>query len=197
MSAQQARQASRGAPAVIAVRQGELGEGLEVALEIADVETPLVRRKRTPSTCRRRGSERGWRRSTGSRPPCPAASSASLSKIARAEDVARRRRPGCWGPRPTAGFSIRSSSSNTSSPALPRLGDAVVDHLLRRHLLEGHHRVRAAADSKSLDHRPHDVRLGVQADDRVAQGHHERLAAHHRPGTEHGVAQPSWRRCRV
>ena len=57
-----------------------------------------------------------------------------------------------------------------------RLRDAVLDHVLARHRLEGDDRVGPAA-LEFRDHPPHDVRLGVEADDRIAQRHDERLVA--------------------
>ncbi len=112
--------------------------------------------------------------------------------------AARRRSPGLntyraatarsLGASSTSGFSITSSSSNTAAVAVARFGDPVVHDFRPRHTFERHHDVRVRG-IELLDHAGHDVRLGVQPDDRIAQGHDKRLVAHQRTGTQHGVPQ--------
>ena len=57
-----------------------------------------------------------------------------------------------------------------------------------RHLLERDDRVGPAL-LEAGGHAAHDVALGVQADDRVAERDDERLVADERPGAEHRVAE--------
>ena len=158
----------------VAVGQRELDERAEVGLEVADVEAPLAgseaarRRHRPPS----RDQRAGWRRSAGSRRPC------RRRVLERVEDRGRRRS----APRSPACSAPRRASASRPDPRLeeaagspPRLRDAVVARPPpaappRRRSP----RRRRVSSNASIIRRTTSL-WRVQADDRVAQRHDERL----------------------
>ena len=85
------------------------------------------------------------------------------------------------------GFSTRSAISNTSPVpfgfAMPYRFD-----FFACHLLEGNHGVGLPI-VKAADHPLDHIALRMHPDDRVAQRHHERLAADKRLGTEDGMSE--------
>src|SRR5439155_22028353 len=69
-----------------------------------------------------------------------------------------------------------------------RPGNAVVDDLRQRDLLEGDDGLRPRP-LELVGHAPHNVRLSIQSDDRVAEGNDERLSSDQRAGAQNRMAQ--------
>ena len=120
-------------------------------------------------------------------PPLPRLVSASACEDGGREHVAR-------GDRQVAGRLVRRRFLDEVHDLEQlvvcfRSGDAVLAHLVVRHLFERDHGCRLSLVIAAR-HPLHDVAFGVHADDRVAERHDERLVADERPGARHGVAEP-------
>jgi hypothetical protein len=173
--------------AVLRVGQCELYKSPEIAAEIPDIEAAFMRPQPDPQSLAPRGENQLNR-----------VRQLDLAAFARAglgqhvenhgtEHVARRNRQ------------IRRSlvhrrllDQTVQLEDIPhrttRLCDPVTKHLVARHLLERHDNIGLGRFKKTC-HPGYNVGLGIQPDDRVSQGHHERLAADQWSGAQNGVSQ--------